>query len=233
VIMPCYQERASLETTVSQLFEAQPEINLLVIDDASPDGTGALAETLALADNRISVMHRSGKQGLGSAYLAGFNWALARDYDLIIEMDADGSHQPKHLADMLAATGDADLVIGSRWVPGGAVANWPASRVAISRFGNNYARFMLRSKIKDLTAGFRIYRRGLLAKLIEAPIIAEGYAFQVELAVRAERLNSRVVEVPITFIEREYGSSKMSLNIVIEAFTLVTRWGLAARFGNR
>jgi dolichol-phosphate mannosyltransferase len=231
--MPCYQERASLETTVSQLFEAQPEINLLVIDDASPDGTGALAETLALADNRISVMHRSGKQGLGSAYLAGFNWALARDYDLIIEMDADGSHQPKHLADMLAATGDADLVIGSRWVPGGAVANWPASRVAISRFGNNYARFMLRSKIKDLTAGFRIYRRGLLSKLIEAPIIAEGYAFQVELAVRAERLNSRVVEVPITFIEREYGSSKMSLNIVIEAFTLVTRWGLAARFGNR
>lgn len=231
--MPCYQERASLETTVSQLFAAQPEINLLVIDDASPDGTGALAETLARADNRISVMHRAGKQGLGSAYLAGFNWALAREYELIIEMDADGSHQAKHLADMLAAADNADLVIGSRWVPGGAVANWPASRVAISKFGNSYARFMLRSKVRDLTAGFRIYRRGLLAQLIATPIIAEGYAFQVELAVRAERLNSKIAEVPITFIERQHGSSKMSLNIVIEAFTLVTRWGLAARLRGR
>jgi dolichol-phosphate mannosyltransferase len=230
VIMPCYQERASLETTVNQLFAAQPEINLLIIDDASPDGTGALADALAAADSRISVMHREAKQGLGSAYLAGFSWAIEREYDLIIEMDADGSHQALHLADMLTAAGGADLVIGSRWVPGGAVANWPASRVAISKLGNSYARFMLQSKVRDLTAGFRVYRRALLERLIATPIIAEGYAFQVELAVRAERFGAAITEVPITFIERQHGSSKMSLKIVVEAFTLVTRWGVAARF---
>jgi dolichol-phosphate mannosyltransferase len=228
--MPCYQERASLEATVNQLFDAQPEINLLIIDDASPDGTGALADALAEADSRISVLHRGGKLGLGSAYLAGFSWAIEREYDLIIEMDADGSHQALHLAEMLTAAGGADLVIGSRWVPGGAVANWPASRIAISKIGNGYARFMLQSRVRDLTAGFRVYRRELLERLIATPIVAEGYAFQVELAVRADRLGAAITEVPITFIERQHGRSKMSLKIVIEALTLVTRWGVAARF---
>lgn len=228
--MPCYQERASLGATVASLFEAQPALDLLIIDDASPDGTGALAEQLAAADRRISVLHRSGKLGLGSAYRMGFEWALARDYELVIEMDADGSHQPKHLEALLEASRTADLVIGSRWVNGGEVANWPRSRMLISRLGNSYARLLLRSKVRDLTAGFRVFQSALLAQIIAEPIRAEGYAFQVELAMRAEATGARVEEVPITFIEREQGSSKMTASIVFEAFRLVTRWGLQGAF---
>ena len=229
VIMPCYQEHSSLQATVSSLYEHQPEVALLIIDDASPDGTGALAERLAESNPLISVLHRSGKLGLGSAYMAGFEWALARDFDLVIEMDADGSHQPKHLSEMLAAAREADLVIGSRWVSGGAVANWSLLRVLISKLGNSYARLMLGAKIQDLTAGFRVYRRQLLAEITAEPIVAEGYAFQVELAVRAESSGALVREVPITFVERERGKSKMTGKIVVEAFTLITKWGLLRR----
>lgn len=228
--MPCYQERESLEETVTGVLEAQPEIYLLIIDDASPDGTGALADQLAAQNTRVSVLHRSGKLGLGSAYRAGFDWALARDFDLVIEMDADGSHQPKHLEAMLQASKSADLVIGSRWVDGGEVTNWPKSRVLISRLGNSYARLMLKSQIRDLTAGYRVYRNDLLAQIISEPIRAEGYAFQVELVMRAEAAGARLVEVPITFVERERGSSKMTGAIVFEAFQLVTRWGLQRKF---
>lgn len=225
--MPCYQERGSLEATVESLFAHQSDLNLLIIDDASPDGTGLLADSLAAGNDRISVLHRNGKLGLGSAYMAGFSWGLERDYELIFEMDADGSHQARHLSQLRSAAETADLVIGSRWVDGGAVANWPRSRVLISKLGNAYARVMLRSKIRDLTAGYRAYRRELLAQLIEQPITAEGYAFQVELAIRAEAYGASVVEVPITFVERERGTSKMTGLIVLEAFLLVTRWGIS------
>jgi dolichol-phosphate mannosyltransferase len=226
VIMPCYQEAGSLEATVSGLFQNQPGLDLLIIDDASPDGTGALADQLASMNPRIFVLHRSGKLGLGSAYRAGFEWALERDYEIVIEMDADGSHQPKHLASLIQASKTADLVIGSRWVRGGDVANWPRSRILISRLGNSYARVLLRSSIRDMTAGFRVYQRDLLTRVIAEPIRAEGYAFQVELAMRAEAAGARVAEVPIVFVEREQGSSKMTAAIVLEAFSLVTRWGL-------
>jgi dolichol-phosphate mannosyltransferase len=228
--MPCYQERASLETTVAGLFLNQPQVDLLVIDDASPDGTGEIAESLARANPKISVLHRSGKLGLGSAYQAGFEWALARDYELIVEMDADGSHQAIHLSELLAAAEQADLVIGSRWVRGGAVVNWPPQRLMISRLGNGYARLLLRSKIRDLTAGFRVYRRQLLSEITADPIAAEGYAFQVELAFRAESGGARVAEVPITFVEREQGKSKMNRKIVFEALRLVTKWGFRRSF---
>lgn len=228
VIMPCYQERDNLETTLRALFSAQPEISVLVVDDASPDGTGEIAERLQKEFAQLDVLHRAAKQGLGSAYRAGFDWALERDFELIVEMDADGSHQPKYLAAMLSAAANADLVLGSRWVSGGAVANWPPHRIALSRLGNAYARLMLRSGLRDLTAGYRVYRRELLSELIKHPLRAEGYAFQVELAVRAERMGARVVEVPITFIERENGRSKMTGRIVAEALALITRWGFGS-----
>jgi len=231
VLMPCYNELASLEATVTDLFEHQPELSLLIIDDNSPDGTGALADRLAASDPRITVLHRPGKTGLGAAYLAGFDWALARDFELIVEMDADGSHRAQDLGAMLDLTRQGNsLVIGSRWVSGGAVRNWSALRIAISRLGNHYARFMLGSKIQDLTAGFRVYHRGLLEELIKTAPQAQGYAFQVELAMRAQQLGFSVAESPITFVERENGSSKMSTAIVLEALRLVTAWGVRGRF---
>jgi glycosyltransferase involved in cell wall biosynthesis len=231
VLMPCYNELSSLEATVADLFEHQPDLALLVIDDNSPDGTGALADRLAASDQRVTVLHRPGKAGLGAAYLAGFDWALARDYELIVEMDADGSHRAQDLGAMLdlARQGNA-LVIGSRWINGGAVRNWSALRIAISRLGNRYARFMLGSRIRDLTAGFRVYQRSLLEQLTKTAPQAQGYAFQVELAMQAQQLGFAVLESPITFIERENGSSKMSAAIVLEALRLVTAWGVRGRF---
>ncbi len=229
--MPCYNELTSLEATVADLFEHQPGLSLLIIDDNSPDGTGALADRLADLDQRVAVLHRAGKAGLGAAYLAGFDWALARDFVLIVEMDADGSHRAQDLGAMLdlARQGNS-LVIGSRWVSGGAVRNWSALRIAISRLGNYYARFMLGSQIRDLTAGFRVYHRGLLEQLIKTAPQAQGYAFQVELAMQAQRLGFSFVESPITFVERQNGRSKMSTAIVFEALKLVTAWGVRGRF---
>jgi glycosyltransferase involved in cell wall biosynthesis len=229
VILPTYNEVASLEETVRQTLDHNNAVEILIVDDASPDGTGALAERLSQENPKISVLHRAKKEGLGPAYLAGFARAIKGNFDFIVEMDADGSHRAEDLQKLLNAAAPGTLVIGSRWVTGGEVANWSRSRVAISRVGNRYASWMLQSKVHDMTAGFRVFSRDLLEKIITEDVAAHGYAFQVELAKRSE-LVGKVVEVPITFIERAQGKSKMSLRIVIEALWLITKWGLTARF---
>jgi dolichol-phosphate mannosyltransferase len=202
---------------------------VLVVDDNSPDGTGRLADELAAADPRVRVLHRAGKLGLGTAYVAGFGWALERGYDVVVEMDADGSHRAEDLPQLLAALTDADLVLGSRWVPGGSVLNWPMSRHLLSRGANTYTRIILGIPLRDATGGFRAYRAGLLEELGLDGVASQGYCFQVDMAWRAVRTGARVVEVPITFVERELGQSKMSRAIVVEALFSVTRWGIAER----
>lgn len=226
VIMPTYNELPNLEHSVSQLFAHNVQIDLLIVDDNSPDGTGDLANSLADGDSRISVLHRSGKSGLGKAYLAGFEWAIERNYSRIIEMDADGSHRAEDLPKLLAIE-SADLVIGSRWIRGGKVVNWPASRKFISKAGNLYTRLALGTPVRDMTAGFRVYRRELLQRLDLNNISSQGYSFQVEMAWRSIQARAKVVEVPIIFIERELGTSKMNTAIVLEALWLVTKWGFA------
>jgi dolichol-phosphate mannosyltransferase len=227
VIIPTYCERESLRPLVERLLAASSDVDVLIVDDNSPDGTGALADALAAADARVNVLHRAGKQGLGPAYVAGFRWALAREYTRIVEMDADGSHQPEQLSGLLAALRDgAALAIGSRWVPGGSMVNWPWYRRAISRAGTQYARLLLRSRLHDITSGYRAFQRSALESVDLATLSAEGYAFQIELAWRIERQGSSISEVPITFVEREHGRSKMSIRIVLEALLHVTRWGL-------
>lgn len=226
VVIPTYNEAESLAAIVRRTRSSIPEADILIVDDASPDGTGAIADELA-ADPAVTVLHREAKSGLGQAYLAGFAVALGRGYGYIAEMDADGSHDPADLPAMLQlARGGADLVIGSRWVPGGAVRNWPRLRQAISRGGNWYSRVVLASRIRDITAGFRIYRASALAELATTALSSQGYCFQVELAWRLERAGGRVVEYPITFVERETGRSKMHAGIVTEALVRVTGWGL-------
>lgn len=229
-IIPTYNEIESLPKTVARLRAAVPETDILVVDDASPDGTGQWAENAAAEDAQIFVMHRTGKEGLGAAYIAGFRWGLDRDYDVLVEHDADGSHQPEQLPRLLdAVKAGADLAIGSRWVPGGSVVNWPLSRKVISRGGSFYSRTMLGLKIKDITAGFRAYRREALEALDFNDIESVGYGFQVDMTFRMHKLGMKIVEVPITFVEREHGVSKMSGNIVREAMVNVTRWGAAER----
>jgi dolichol-phosphate mannosyltransferase len=203
---------------------------MLIVDDASPDGTGELADRLAKADARIQVLHREAKNGLGAAYIAGFRLGLSQGFEYLIEMDADGSHRSEDLVKLIEASNRADLVIGSRWVRGGAVENWAWHRVALSRFGNLYARAMLGAKIRDMTAGFRVFRADLVAKLIDTEIASAGYSFQIEMAWRASKLGAEITEVPITFVEREFGSSKMSSAIVREALWLITRWGVKRIF---
>jgi dolichol-phosphate mannosyltransferase len=212
---------------VGRVRSAVPAADVLVVDDASPDGTGEIADRLAAEDDQVHVLHRVGKQGLGSAYLAGFGWGLQRGYDVLVEMDADGSHQPEQLPDLLAALADADLVLGSRWVSGGSVVNWPRSRELLSRGGNTYVRLMLGLGLRDATGGFRAFRRETLDKLDLDAVASQGYCFQVDLARRAVSQELRVVEVPIEFVEREHGVSKMSGAIVREALWRVTVWGLA------
>ncbi|HKU12242.1 polyprenol monophosphomannose synthase [Sinomonas sp.] len=229
-IIPTYNELESLPKTLGRLRSAVPASDVLVADDNSPDGTGDLADRIASEDPQVHVMHRRGKEGLGAAYIAGFRWALERDYDVIVEMDADGSHQPEQLPRLLdAVEAGADLVIGSRWVQGGTVVNWPLYRQLISRTGSTYARTMLGLKIKDMTAGYRAFRRTTLEKLDLDSVESVGYGFQVDLAWRVAKMGLKVVEVPVTFVERELGSSKMSGNIVVEAMLNVTKWGLADR----
>ena len=230
VIMPTYNELANLEHSVSELFAHNADVDLLIVDDNSPDGTGALADDLAKLNPRISVLHRAGKGGLGPAYLAGFAWGQERGYDRLIEMDADGSHRAIDLPKLLARASDADLVIGSRWIPGGQVVNWPIHRKLISRVGNRYVNLMLGAGVKDMTAGFRVYSAGFLDTLDLTSIAAYGYSFQVEMAWRTIQQGGRVIEVPITFVEREQGESKMTTKIVVEALWLVTKWGLARFF---
>jgi dolichol-phosphate mannosyltransferase len=229
VIVPTYNEIESLELIVGRLRQAVPAADLLIVDDASPDGTGELADRLAAGDQRVRVLHRAGKDGLGRAYLAGFASAIEEGYTYAVEIDADGSHDPAELPAMLGlAEAGADLVIGSRWVPGGAVRNWPRLRQAISRAGNAYSRWVLRSGIRDITAGFRVYRVTALEDIEFADVSSQGYCFQVELAWRLERSGHRIQEHPITFVERATGRSKMHVGIVVEALFRVTAWGVAA-----
>lgn len=229
VVIPTYNEAANLESIIGRLRAAVPEAHALVVDDGSPDGTGEIADRLAAADEQVHVLHRTEKAGLGAAYIAGFRTALADGFDVAVEMDADGSHAPEELPRLLAALRDADLVIGSRWVPGGEVRNWPFSRQLISRGGNFYARMLLRFPVRDATAGFRAYRRVVLETLKLDEVASQGYCFQIDLAWKTWREGFRVVEVPITFTERELGQSKMSRSIVTEALWRVGVWGLTHR----
>jgi dolichol-phosphate mannosyltransferase len=206
---------------------------VLVADDNSPDGTGALADRLAAEDTRIHVLHRAGKQGLGAAYVAGFEWAREHGYDAVVEMDADGSHAPEELPRLLDALREADAVLGSRWVEGGTVKNWPAHRLLLSRGGNLYTRLVLGIPLRDATGGYRAVRGDLVDRLPFDDVASQGYCFQVDWAWRAWRSGARVVEVPITFTERAFGRSKMSGSIVAEALVRVTAWGLRDRLADR
>lgn len=229
VIIPTYNEADNIKPIVSRVRAAVPEAHILVADDNSPDGTGKLADELAAGDTHVQVLHRKGKEGLGAAYLAGFRWGIEHGYGVLVEMDADGSHQPEELPRLLTALKGADLVLGSRWVPGGRVVNWPASRKFISRGGSAYSRLWLGVSIRDVTGGYRAFRKETLEGIGMADVASQGYCFQVDLAHRTVRRGYHVVEVPITFVERERGDSKMSRNIVLEAFWRVPLWGIGAR----
>jgi dolichol-phosphate mannosyltransferase len=229
VVIPTYNERENLPLILRRLHQAAPEVHVLVVDDGSPDGTGKLADELADSDERIQVLHRTEKAGLGAAYVAGFRLGLDAGYQVLVEMDADGSHAPEQLPRLLAALVHADLVLGSRWVPGGQVQNWAKSRELLSRGGNLYTRLALGMPLKDATGGYRAYRRQVLEGMALESVASQGYCFQVDLAWRAVQAGYRVVEVPITFAEREHGESKMSGNIVREALLRVTEWGAAHR----
>ncbi|HZB33610.1 MAG TPA: polyprenol monophosphomannose synthase [Streptosporangiaceae bacterium] len=233
VVIPTYNERENLENIVGRVRATTPAADVLVVDDSSPDGTGELADRLAGADAHVKVLHRVGKEGLGAAYIAGFRWALARGYDVVVEMDADGSHQPEELGRLLRALREADLVIGARWVRGGEVVNWPRSREVLSRGSNFYARIVLGIPLRDATAGFRAFRAATLEKIGLDDVNSRGYCFQVDLALRALRLGLRVVEVPITFVERTHGASKMDRTVVAEAMWRVTVWGISRRKRSR
>jgi dolichol-phosphate mannosyltransferase len=229
IVMPTYNERQNLEIMAGRVRESVPDADLLVVDDNSPDGTGDLADKLSEVDPHVQVMHRTEKAGLGRAYVAGFTWALENGYDLIVEMDADGSHRPEDLPRLLAASGSADAVIGSRYVPGGTVVNWPKSREFLSRGANVYNRLMLGIRVKDATGGFRVYRAVTLRKIGLNGIESAGYCFQIDMTLRVLQAGLSITEVPITFVERERGASKMSNTVILEAFTRVARWGISAR----
>jgi dolichol-phosphate mannosyltransferase len=229
VIIPTFNELESLPVILERVRASVPEAHVLVADDNSPDGTGRLADEFAGRDSNIHVMHRLGKEGLGAAYLAGFAWALQQGYDVVVEMDADGSHQPEQLPRLLDALRDADLVLGSRWVEGGGTENWPKSRQFLSKGGSLYTRVLLGIPLRDVTGGYRAFRAEALRKLDLHEVASQGYCFQVDLAWRASQRNLTVVEVPITFVERTAGSSKMSQKIVVEALWRVTVWGLDDR----
>lgn len=233
VIIPTYNERESLPRQVAGVREHAPDVDILVVDDNSPDGTGQWADAQALEDSHVHVMHRAGKQGLGAAYRAGFAWALERDYEVIVEMDADGSHQARQLPDLLARAGEGLLVIGSRWVPGGSVVNWPWHRELLSRGANTYVRIMLGISVKDATAGYRAYHAATLCQIPLETVESHGYCFQIDMTLRAQGAGASVVEVPIEFIERDRGQSKMSFAIIREALWKVTLWGLQRLCGRK
>ncbi len=229
VVIPTYNELENLPIIVAGVRAAAPEVNILIADDNSPDGTGEVADGLAAKDKAVQVLHRANKSGLGAAYLEAFQWAKANEFDVVVEMDADGSHSPTDLVKILAALTDSDVVLGSRWVKGGQVVNWPRSRELLSRGGNLYTRLWLGIPLKDATGGFRAYRMTAIAKIDVSKVESQGYCFQVDMAWRAVRSGLRVIEVPITFVEREIGESKMNQAIVKEALWRVTQWGLAKR----
>jgi dolichol-phosphate mannosyltransferase len=231
VIIPTYDERENIESIVGRVRTSVPEVEILVADDASPDGTGEIADRLAAEDDHVHVLHREGKEGLGAAYVAGFHWGMERGFEVLVEMDADGSHQPEELPRLLSALEDSDLVIGSRWVRGGRVENWPKNREVLSRGANTYARAMLSLPVHDATGGFRAYRATTLSKIGIDDVTSQGYCFQIDLTLRTVRCGLRVAEVPITFVERTHGASKMSRDIMVEAFMKLTQWGLERRLG--
>lgn len=232
VVVPTYNEALTLTTLVEGLRAHAPQVDVLVVDDASPDGTGGLADALAQQHRGVHVLHRTGKQGLGTAYIAGFRWGLERGYDVLCEMDADGSHRCEDLPRLLAASAARPhpaLVLGSRWVPGGSVVNWPRHRELLSRGGNTYVRLALGLRLGDATGGFRAYRAQTLRDLDLAGVESQGYCFQVDMSWRVAQSGGQIVEVPITFVERTAGESKMSRGIVQEALRKVTVWGARHR----
>lgn len=230
VIMPTFNEAGNINHAVEELFIHNANVDLLIVDDDSPDGTGQLADQLALTNNRVKVMHRKEKQGLGAAYIAGFNYAFDSNYDYVVEMDADGSHRAEDLPKLLAVCEQNDLVIGSRYVKGGRTQNWPLHRQWLSRGGNLYAKLMLGTRLNDMTAGFRVFSVPFLKQMDFATINARGYSFQIEMAYRTIQLDGRTAEVPIVFVERQIGESKMSGDIVSEALMLMTKFGLKRLF---
>jgi len=228
IVVPTYNERDNVRGIAERLLAALPGTELLFVDDNSPDGTGGLLDELAAAQPRLHVMHRAGKLGLGTAYIEGFGWGLARGFDYLFEMDADGSHDPKYLPQMLALAEDgADVVVGSRYVPGGGTENWGAGRKLLSRGGSLYARTILGVDVRDVTAGFICWRRAALEAIDLSTITSNGYSFQIEMKYRALNKNLRVVETPIVFVDRRVGQSKMSRAIFVEALLKV--WGLRFR----
>ncbi len=231
VIIPTFNELENLPLIMGRVHKALPDVHILVVDDGSPDGTGELADELALADpDRVHVMHRDAKDGLGAAYLAGFAWGLGRQYSVLVEMDADGSHAPEQLYRLLDAIDNgADLAIGSRYVDGGTVRNWPWRRLVLSKTANTYSRVLLGVGIHDITAGYRAYRREVLEKIDLSAVDSKGYCFQIDLTWRTINDGFTVVEVPITFSERELGVSKMSGSNIREALVKVAQWGISGR----
>jgi dolichol-phosphate mannosyltransferase len=229
VLVPTYQELHTLASIVHRIFELNPDVHVLVIDDNSPDGTGKLADQLKTKYSNLDVLHRNSKNGLGAAYIDGFNKSI-NDFDVLVEMDADGSHDPQDLTTILKEIPNYDCVLGSRWVPGGKVINWPKSREILSRGGNSYARLMLGIDIGDATGGFRAYKTTALKQLDLSDIDSQGYCFQVDMVRRFLKKGLTVKEVPITFTERTIGTSKMSRNIVLEAFLKIGIWGLQRIF---
>ncbi|WP_284303469.1 polyprenol monophosphomannose synthase [Mobilicoccus caccae] len=230
VLIPTYDERDSIARQVQGVRAVSPQVDVLIIDDDSPDGTGVVADELAAADPQVQVLHRTAKNGLGQAYLDGFAWALDAGYDTVVEMDADGSHRATDLPALLEAAPLADLVIGSRWVAGGAIENWAPHRKLLSVGGNQYVRMLLGMPVMDATAGFRVYRAEALRHIGLDAVASQGYCFQVDLTWRVVRAGLRIVEVPITFVERDAGESKMSRDIFVESLRNVTAWGMRYRY---
>jgi dolichol-phosphate mannosyltransferase len=236
VIIPTYNELDNLEGVIDRVLMATPGVDVLIVDDSSPDGTGELADDIATVFHRVHVLHRNQKSGLGDAYRAGFAWGLARGYGTLVEMDGDGSHRPEHLPDLLEAAESADVVLGSRWIAGGGAPNWSFRRTLLSRLGSLYARTALRLPIRDVTGGYRVFRADALRRIDYAQVVSQGYCFQVEMAWRADAAGLTIVERPIQFEERASGVSKMSLGIVVEAVMRVTLWtvtGLPTRVRRR
>ena len=229
VIVPTYNERESLPVIISGIRHAEPDVHILIADDNSPDGTGEVADGLSAQDHLVHVLHRTVKAGLGAAYLDAFSWAKSNSYDVVVEMDADGSHRPADLTKILDALSSNDVVLGSRWIKDGRVVNWAKSREVLSRGGNLYTRMWLGIGIRDATGGFRAYRMSALDVMNIEQVESQGYCFQVDMAWRAVKANLRVAEVPITFVERELGESKMDGSIVKEALWRVTQWGIEKR----
>jgi len=226
VIIPTYNERDNVDWIVGRVRESVPDASVLVVDDNSPDGTGALADALAASDAAVHVLHRAGKEGLGAAYRDGMRWGLDRGYDVLVEMDADGSHQPEQLPRLLERLAVADVVVGSRWVPGGGVVNWPIERKILSRGGSGYARFALGVPVRDVTGGYRAFTADALRRIDLDAVLSQGYCFQIDMIWHAAVAGLKIAEVPITFVERERGTSKMSGAIVAEAMLRVTGWAI-------